>query len=280
MIRDWRCRCLHLLHLFFIVAIGTAAAMPPDSLDGTVVNIAHRGGIAEGYPENTLAAFRRAMSLGAGVIELDLRGTKDGAVVILHDETLNRTTNGSGPVANYTLEELRKFDAGCGERIPTYEEVLELVSNTGVKLLLDIKTSPKLDKQKVVRLAEKYGAVSDIIVGVRNLDDLKAFRILNPGIQILGFIATPFEIENFVTAGVDIIRLWSWWIFLYPNLVPKVQQLGTPVWASAGDATRQDLEKLIMMGVNGIIHNQPGVMAELLDGFRSSRQKETENIRP
>jgi hypothetical protein len=114
---------------------------------------------------------------------------------------------------------------------------------------------------------------------VRNLDDLKAFRILNPGIQTLGFIATPFEIENFVTAGVDIIRLWSWWIFLYPNLVTKVQQLGTPVWASAGDASRAALKKLIMMGVNGIIHNQPAVMAELLDDVESSREKQAEYIR-
>ena len=273
MIRVRRFRNLHLFHLFFIIAIGAAEAMSPDSSEGTVVNIAHRGGIVEGYPENTLAAFRRAIFLGAGVIEIDIRGTKDGEVVILHDETLNRTTNGSGAVANYTLEELKEFDAGCGERIPTYEEVLELISNTGIKLLLDIKASPKLDKQKVVRLSEKYGAVSDIIVGVRNIDDIKAFRILNPNIQILGFIATPFEIKNFVTAGVDVIRLWSWWIFLNPNLVTKVQQLGTPVWASAGDASRHDLGKLIKMGVNGIIHDRPGVMTELLDDVRSSREK-------
>jgi glycerophosphoryl diester phosphodiesterase len=269
MIRVRRSSYLHLFHLLFIIAIGSAEAMPLDFSEGTVVNIAHRGGIVEGYPENTLSAFRHAISLGAGVIEVDIRGTRDGGVIILHDKTLNRTTNGSGPVENFTLEELKKIDAGCGEQIPTYEEVLKLVSNTGVKLLLDIKISPKLDKKKVVRLTEKQGAVSDIIIGVRNLDDIKAFRTLNPGILILGFIATPFEIENYVTAGVDIIRLWSWWIFLYPNLVTKVQQLGIPVWASAGHATRKDLEKLIMMGVNGIIHDRPGVMAEILDDLES-----------
>ena len=87
--------------------------------------------------------------------------------------------------------------------------IFELVSNTESKLVLDIKVDPKLDKRKVVRLTEKYGAVSDIIVGVRNLDDLKEFRFLNPNIRTLGFIATPFEIGEFATAGVDIIRLWS-----------------------------------------------------------------------
>jgi glycerophosphoryl diester phosphodiesterase len=275
MIRVWCCRSTHLIQLLFIITIGTAEAMPPDSLAGTVVNIAHRGGIVEGYPENTLAAFRHAITSGAAIIEIDLRGTKDGEVVIMHDETLNRTTNGAGPVANYTLQELKKFDAGYGEQIPTYEEVLELVSNTGVKLLLDIKIDFKLDKQKVVRLTEEHGAVSDIIVGVRNLDDLKEFRTLDPNIRTLGFIATPFEIEKYVTAGVDIIRLWSWWIFLYPKLVTKVQQLGAPVWASAGDKPRQDLERLIMRGVNGIITNWPEVMAGLLDDMESSRNNRT-----
>ena len=275
MIRAWCRWSRFLIQLLFIIATGSAEALPPDFLDGTVVNIAHRGGITEGYPENTLAAFRRAINIGATVIEIDIRGTKDGQVVILHDETLDRTTNAKGSVSNYTLEELKEFDAGCGERIPTYKEVLELVSNTGVKLLLDIKMSPKLDKRKVVRLTEKHGAVSDIILGIRNLDDLAQFKALNPDIRTLGFIATPLEIGKFTTAGVDIIRLWSWWIFLYPELVTTVQQLGKPVWANAGNAPRQDLKRLIMMGVNGIITNRPGVVAGLLDDIESSREKAT-----
>jgi glycerophosphoryl diester phosphodiesterase len=254
-----------------VIVIGTASALPPNLPGGTVVNIAHRGGIIDGYPENTLAAFRRAISLRAEVIELDLRGTRDGAVVILHDETLNRTTNGTGPVANYTLNELKKLDAGGGEQIPTYEEVLKLVSNTGVKLLLDIKVGTRLDKRKVVQLTEKHGSILDIIVGVRNLADLREFQALNPEIRTLGFIATPVDIDEFVSAGVDIIRLWSWWISIYPKLVTEVQQLGKPVWATAGDASRQDLEKLIMRGVNGIITNRPEVMAELLDDIDASR---------
>jgi glycerophosphoryl diester phosphodiesterase len=91
MIRVWCYKSKHLIQLLFIITIGTAEAMPPDSLAGTVFNIAHRGGIVEGYPENTLAAFRHAITSGAAIIEIDLRGTKDGEVVIMHDETLNRT---------------------------------------------------------------------------------------------------------------------------------------------------------------------------------------------
>ena len=169
-----------------LAAASSAAAL--DWPEWNVAFVAHRGGIVPGYPENTLAAFRQAVKHGAEVIEVDLRGTKDGEVVIMHDETLDRTTNGKGKVTDYTLAELKKLDAGGGERIPTYEEALQLVAGTGVKLLLDIKESPVLDKRKVVRLTDKYNAALNVIVGLRNLDDLRAFRALNPNLRTLGFI--------------------------------------------------------------------------------------------
>ena len=105
--------------------------------------IAHRGasGVA---PENTLAAFRKAVELGAGFIETDLQLSRDARLVGLHDETLDRTTDGQGPVSARTLEELRRLDAGswfrpsslsrnrafCGERLPTIEEILAFGRDT------------------------------------------------------------------------------------------------------------------------------------------------------
>jgi glycerophosphoryl diester phosphodiesterase len=233
--------------------------------------VAHRGGIVAGYPENTLAAFRQAIKHGAEVIEVDLRGTKDGDVVIMHDETLDRTTNGKGKVTDYTLAELKKLDAGGGERIPTYEEVLQLVAGTGVKLLLDIKESPVLDKRKVVRLTDKYNATLNVIVGPRNLDDLRAFRALNPNLRTLGFIRDIGDIGPFAQAGIDIIRLWPKWIYANPELVKKVHQLGKPVWTTAEDAPREELEKLIKLGVNGILSDLPAVMSKLLADMKKTR---------
>lgn len=247
---------------------GAAASGWPD---WTVAFVAHRGGIVPGYPENTIAAFRQAIKHGAEVIEIDLRGTKDGEVVIMHDETLDRTTNGKGKVIDYTLEELKKLDAGAGERILTYEEVLQLVAGTGVKLLLDIKESPVLDKRKVVRLTDKYNAALNVIVGPRNLDDLRAFRALNPNLRTLGFIRNIEDIEPFAQAGVDIIRLWPKWIYANPNLVQKVHQLGKPVWTTANDAPREELEKLIRLGVNGILSDLPEVMNKLLADMKRAR---------
>jgi len=240
-----------------------------DCPDRSVVFIAHRGMVAEGYPENTLVAFRHAIENGADAIEIDLRGTKDGEVVVIHDETVGRTTNGEGAVADMSLAELRKLDAGRGERIPTYEEVLKFVSGTGVKLLLDIKESQVLDGRKVVRLAEEHGAVLNVIVGPRTLKDLRAFRALNSRLRTLGFIKDVEDIEPFAKMGADIIRLWPKWIDANPGLVDKVHRLGKSVWATTGDASHDELEKLIKLGVNGIISDRPELIGEL----RASRDK-------
>jgi glycerophosphoryl diester phosphodiesterase len=90
------------------------------------LTIGHRG-VMGVEPENTLRSFMAAERAGLDVIELDLHLSKDGALVVIHDEDVDRTTDGSGPVADRTLEELRALDAGRGERIPVFEEVLEAV---------------------------------------------------------------------------------------------------------------------------------------------------------
>ncbi|MBN2292792.1 MAG: hypothetical protein JXM70_10225 [Pirellulales bacterium] len=95
--------------------------------------IAHRGDMAT-HPENTLAAFKEAIRLGAHVIEFDVKGTKDHQMVLMHDPTVDRTTNGTGKVSNYTLAEIKQLDAGswkapqfAGERVPTLAEALAIM---------------------------------------------------------------------------------------------------------------------------------------------------------
>lgn len=97
---------------------------------------AHRGDSAT-YPENTKVAIVAAINLGVHMVEFDVRTTKDNELVLMHDATLNRTTNGSGLIKNYTLSEVKKLDAGAwksnmfiGEKVPTPEEILEIVPDT------------------------------------------------------------------------------------------------------------------------------------------------------
>lgn len=102
-----------------------------------VVIIGHRG--AAGHaPENTLAAIRKGIDLGVDFVEIDVRRTADGVLVALHDETVNRTTNGKGRVDRLSLRDVKRFNAGTGEHIPTVGEVLEAARGR-VGLMLELK---------------------------------------------------------------------------------------------------------------------------------------------
>ena len=109
-----------------------------------VVNVAHRGASGN-YPENTLIAFQKALEIGVDEIELDLHMTKDDHLIVMHDSTVDRTTNGTGAIAELTLTEIKALDAGSafgeqfrGERVPTWEEALDLVQGK-VRLNVHLK---------------------------------------------------------------------------------------------------------------------------------------------
>lgn len=101
----------------------------------------HRGNSAE-LPENTLAAFRSAIELGVDIIECDVHLSADGQLVVIHDHSLERTTNGSGLVREHSWEELRKLDAGQGERLPSLDEVIQVAREGAVGLAIEIKQIP------------------------------------------------------------------------------------------------------------------------------------------
>lgn len=118
-----------------------------------VLKIGHRG--AAGHaPENTLAAIRKGIELGVDFVEIDVRCTADGILVALHDATVNRTTNGNGPIERLSLRDVKALDAGNGERVPTLEEVLSVVSGqTGLMLELKVKGAAQKTVE-VVQMAE------------------------------------------------------------------------------------------------------------------------------
>ena len=136
--------------------------------------VAHRGASAE-RPECTLAAIRRA-------IEVDVRTSRDGRLFILHDATLDRTTNGTGPAAALTLKQLQQLDAGSwfdpqyrGERIPTLIEVAEFCRGK-IDLLLDLKEQGDAYDQHVAQVIREHGDPERTIVGVRSVPQAKRFR--------------------------------------------------------------------------------------------------------
>jgi glycerophosphoryl diester phosphodiesterase len=145
-----------------------------------VLLIAHRG--ASGHaPENTLAAFRKAVSLGVSFIETDLQLTRDTRLVAIHDDTVNRTTNGQGAVHDLTLEEIRKLDAGswfgsefAGERVPTLDEILDFAKKNDVVFYLELKP------------AGSWGGEQTLIAALRSSGEIARTIVISfdPGILV------------------------------------------------------------------------------------------------
>jgi glycerophosphoryl diester phosphodiesterase len=152
--------------------------------------VAHRG--ASGHaPENTFAAFERAVQLGATFIETDLQLTRDGRFVAIHDSTVERTTNGSGAVHDFTLEELRRVDAGLwfdrefmGERVPTLEEILEFSRKSDVVFYLELKYDWAwgMDHALAAALRKSENTARTIILSF-NPSMLAPLRRLDPSIM-------------------------------------------------------------------------------------------------
>ena len=124
---------------------------------------AHRG-VSARYPENTLLAFRRAVGV-ADMIELDVTFSKDGEVVVMHDDTIDRTTNGSGIIENFTLEELKQFDAGQGEQIPTLEEVFRDVGGGLVAAFRNGSVMFDFSFQHIQTVFTSFGLEQGCVVG-------------------------------------------------------------------------------------------------------------------
>jgi len=156
--------------------------------------IAHRG--ASGYaPENTIAAFKKAIEMKADGIELDVHLTKDGRLAVVHDEKLGRTSNGKGLIMDYTFEELRMLDFGSwyspeyeNERIPALEEVMELTEGWHGILNIEIKAVPRLFKNgiedNVISIIKNYNRESNVIVSSFNHDILARIKNKAPEIKV------------------------------------------------------------------------------------------------
>lgn len=175
--------------------------------------LAHRG--ACGYaPENTMEAFRLAIEQGADGFELDVHFSKDGHLVVIHDETVNRTTNGTGRVWDMTLSELQALDACAGKeaykgaRIPTLKQVLELIQGTNLICNIEIKTDkifyPGIE-EAVLALVKEMGLENQIIYSSFNHHTLRKVRSLDKDAK-LGMLFADVLVEpwKYASAMLDV----------------------------------------------------------------------------
>lgn len=255
------------------------------------VNLAHRGASARA-PENTLEAFRLAVEAGAGGLELDVHVTRDGQVVVIHDATVDRTTDGSGAVAEMELEEIQRLDAGYrfspdggrtfpyrgrGVRIPTLTEVY--ASFPEARVNADIKEAQWGAEEAVWRVIRSAGAEERTLIASTEHAVVRRFRRISRG--RIATAASRREIAAFYV--LSRARLGALARPVYDALQVPVEHRGiellTPrfVRAARSAGVRVDvwtindaaqMRWLLDLGVSGIMTDRPEVLAALLAGRR------------
>lgn len=235
--------------------------------------IAHRGGAAEA-PENTLGAFRRALNLGIRWFELDVQMTTDGALVVIHDDTVDRTTNGTGPVAAYSFEQIRNLDAGsqfspefAGEKIPTLREVLDLCAEQGAGVFIELKSPhlyPRIEEKVASLLGELWTqgvhnmwCISFDPAAVARMHEIDPLLSLGQlyGLQTEGF---PSHSEVF-----DAVLPHFAMAAHFPEQVSEAHRNGKQVIVWTVNRP-EDMRQMAELGVDGIMSDNPSLLLDTL----------------
>jgi len=243
------------------------------------VVIAHRGGRTSG-PEETLETLARSATLGAEVLELDLHATSDGTVVCLHDATVDRTTNGTGPVSSFSLDALRKLDAGYrfspdgktfpfredGVMVPTLDEVLG--AGPRLPLVLEIKQSEPPIVDEVMRVLRSHDALDRVVLAAFSADILEAVRA-HPDAPATSLAVS--EVITWLATGDAPGRF----LHLPPEVGPlalvdaeliadaEAQGLAVQVWTISEP---DQMRAMVDLGVHGILTTDPKTLAEVVRG--------------
>lgn len=225
-----------------------------NELENIFIKIAHRG--ASAYePENTLRSFERAIEMKADMIELDVRQSIDGHLVVMHDDTVDRTTDSSGLVSLKTLSELKELNAGKGEQIPTLGQVIEL-GRGRAKFVIELKENGVEDK--VVELINKNGLLDEVFIVSFKPNRLKMIKELEPKVKTgLIIFASLDPIRLAKNCGADVVAPFRW--FITKGLVERARQNGlyTFTWTVDDRLKAQTLKE---KGVSGIVTNKPDII--------------------
>jgi glycerophosphoryl diester phosphodiesterase len=234
-----------------------------------MLTIAHRGDSAH-YPENTLRAFVAAAGLGADMCEFDVRMTRDGEVVVIHDATVNRTTDGRGRVATMSAVAIGRLDAGVrfgagfrGERVPTLAEVARALARTADgKCAMDVELKARGLEGRVCAILRGCAAVESAIVSSFDWDQLKIVAAEEPGLRLalLGEKAPAALLE--AAAAMHAFAIAPRFDIADAGLCTEAHRraLAVYVW-TVDDAA--EMRRLAAAGVDGIMTNNPGRLRDM-----------------
>jgi len=236
-----------------------------------IFNIAHRG-CSSLSPENTLSSFKKALEIGVDGIELDIRSTKDKEIIVIHDNFVDRTTNGKGKANELTLKQIKKLNiidkTGIkllDETIPTLEEVIDLVRDK--KAMLWIEMKEKGGEEKIIKLLESKGVINNVTLISFNSQNLKKVKTINPlvstGIIIGNTRGTSSNfLQGVLSSYADIVDIEQ--KFISEEIVKMIHSRGKMVGVWTVNEKKK-MKKFIEMGVEMLSTNYPQILKELLN---------------
>jgi len=237
-----------------------------------IINYAHRG--ASGYfPENTMLSFKKALELGATGIETDVQMTSDGVLVLIHDEFINRTTNGLGLVKDFTYDELNNLDAGSWfnenysrEKIPTAEQLIIFAKANNILLNLEIKNGvikyPGIE-EKIIEMLYEYKYQNKVILSSFNHYSMVLCKEISKEIKTgLLYMAGLYRPEVYCKyTGAD--ALHPYFHSINKEIIDNAKKEGISVNPFTVNEEIH-MKNLIFAGVNGLITNYPDILKQVL----------------
>lgn len=224
-----------------------------------------------------MRSFRRSAEVGCDLIELDVHLSRDGVPVVIHDETLERTTNGSGRVVDHSWAQLRSLDAGRGERISALEDVMAWAVRNSISLSVEIKQpTPALGMELYEGIEEKVVALvrpSRMALGIIHSFDhptVRRVRDLWPeattGVSYGGGRLTdPLELGT--AAGASGVHPWWAWVSAEVTTAAHAAGMHVHAWGAAWPPKREEVEALVRSGVDSLDANDPRPLRAILDSL-------------
>lgn len=219
-----------------------------------MLKVGHRG--ARAYePENTLRSFKKALELGVDAVELDVRKTKDGQLVVIHDADVKRTTNGKGLVSELTLIEIKGFSTEKDEKIPTFEEAL-IYLDEKVKVFVELKETG-IEKQ-VLALVDKKAVKKNVVVVSFLEDALRKIKELDAEVET-GLIYAKHK--NPLKAALELKTQWllAFYRFMHTANVQKAHENGLKVLVWTVN-TPEEVAEMVKKGVDGVSSDKPDIL--------------------
>ena len=262
-----RCRFIPPVFVAVMAAAVTGQAIAQHDLEKREpILLAHRG-LVRHAPENTLPTFAAAIELGLA-IEFDVYQTCDGQLVVIHDKTVDHTTDGTGDVTEVTLAEIRKLDAGhwfhpsfAGLKVPTLDEVFQLVrqrQRKSVTIALNMKVISPGIEEKIAKLVEKHGLLDQLFAFGQPAESSRRFKKANPKLRTT--VVKIYDSSQFASALRDPLADCLWVGFIPSrNEMEQAHRLGKQVWLSLhiGDKRLDIWDKARASQMDGICTDWP-----------------------